>query len=386
MQGFRAPMAGRSMLFPPVPTTRLVWLVGYALLLFAANAYADTPLAPVANFTASQATGRLPLTMVFTDTSTGNITAWAWDFGDGTGSTAQSPTHTYSTVGTYTAQLTVTGPGGSTTATGTITVTGPRPVAKFSASPSSGLAPLTVAFSDASTGNITAWTWDFGDGTGSTAQSPVHTYTTIGTYTVRLTAIGPGGNNTVTKTNYITVTGPRPVARFSVSPSSGQVPLAVTFSDASTGGVTGWVWHFGDGTSSTLQSPTHTYSTPGTYTAQLTVTGPNGSTTTTSTITAAAPPLAANFSANPTTGPAPIAVTFSDTSTGSIMAWRWNFGDGTSSALQSPTHTYSTPGTYTVQLTVTGPRRNAMSTKTSAITVTPPPPVASFSANPTSGQ
>src|SRR5215471_9028114 len=110
MQGFRAPMPGLSMLFPPVPTTRLVWLVGYALLLFTANAYADTPLPPVANFTASMARGRLLLTMAFIDASTGNITAWAWDFGDGTSSTEHSPTHTYSTTGTYIAQLTVTGP------------------------------------------------------------------------------------------------------------------------------------------------------------------------------------------------------------------------------------------------------------------------------------
>src|SRR5215471_18925323 len=309
MQGFRAPMPGLSMLFPPVPTTRLVWLVGYALLLFAANAYADTPLAPVANFTASQATGRLSLTMVFTDASTGSITAWAWDFGDGTSSTEQSPTHAYSTAGTYTAQLTVTGPGGSATATGSVTVTGPRPVANFSASPTSGQAPLTVAFSDASTGKITTRMWNFGDGTSSTAQSPTHTYSTIGTYTVRLTAIGPGGNNTVTKTDYITVTGPPPVANFSASPSSGQAPLAVTFTDSSSGGITTRMWNFGDGTSGTTQSPTHTYSTPGTYTVQLTVTGPNGSTTTTGTITAAAPPPVANFSASPGSGQAPITVT-----------------------------------------------------------------------------
>src|SRR5262245_27973630 len=96
MHRFRAPMARLSMLFSPVLTTRLVWVVGSTLLLVAASAYADTPLPPVAKFTASAARGRLPLTMAFSDASTGSITAWAWVFGDGTRSTEQSPTHAYS--------------------------------------------------------------------------------------------------------------------------------------------------------------------------------------------------------------------------------------------------------------------------------------------------
>src|SRR5439155_5262287 len=79
------------------------------------------------------------------------------------------------------------------------------PVAAFSASPTSGQAPVAVTFTDASTGSPTAWLWKFGDGTRSILQSPIHTYTTAGTYTVQLTVTGPGGSNTAIKTSCITV-------------------------------------------------------------------------------------------------------------------------------------------------------------------------------------
>jgi PKD repeat protein len=158
-----------------------------------------------------------------------------------------------------------------------LTPPGP-PVADFSGSPTSGTAPLTVAFSDRSTGLPRSWTWDFGDGTGSTSQNPSHTYNTAGTYTVTLTASNAAGSDTETKAGYITVgasTAP-PVADFTASPRSGTAPLAVSFTDLSTGSPTSWAWSFGDGTTATTQNPTHTYSASGTYTVSLTVTSGNG--------------------------------------------------------------------------------------------------------------
>ena len=166
---------------------------------------APATAAPVANFTAGPSSGVVPLTVTFTDTSTGNITSRSWNFGDGTTSTATSAAKTYPNPGTYTVTLTVTGPAGSNTATKTISATAAVPVASFTATPRSGTAPLPVAFTDTSTGSITTWSWSFGNGVTSTARNPVYTYPTAGTYTVSLTANGPSGTNTKTQSAYITV-------------------------------------------------------------------------------------------------------------------------------------------------------------------------------------
>src|SRR2546425_9186675 len=101
MQRFRVSSTGFSLLFPPSPATRLMWLVGCALLLCAAHASAGPRRALVAAFSASPPRGPVLLAVAFTDASTGRITAWAWDFLDGTRSTPQLPTHTYTTPGTY---------------------------------------------------------------------------------------------------------------------------------------------------------------------------------------------------------------------------------------------------------------------------------------------
>ena len=167
------------------------------------------------------------------------------------------------------------------------------PVAAFSGTPLTGTAPLTVAFTDASTYNPTTWSWNFGDGGTSTLQNPSHVYSTAGTYSVTLTVANAYGSNTLTKTGYVTVSAPPtnpPVANFTGTPTSGTVPLTVVFTDASTNTPTSWSWNFGDGGTSTLQNPSHVYSTAGTYTVSLTVSNAYGSNTLTRTnyITASA--------------------------------------------------------------------------------------------------
>jgi PKD repeat protein len=82
----------------------------------------------------------------------------------------------------------------------------PPPLADFTSDVVSGAAPLTVNFTDTSTGNVSSWSWDFGDGGTSTQQNPSHDYLTPGTYTVVLQVTGPGGSDTRTRTGYITVT------------------------------------------------------------------------------------------------------------------------------------------------------------------------------------
>ena len=166
--------------------------------------------APVANFSATPTSGTAPLAVSFTDTSTGNITNRTWTFGDGSNGSGQTALKSYTNPGTYTVSLTVTGPGGSDTITktGLVSVTAAAPVANFSASTTSGSAPMTVNFNDTSGGNITSRSWNFGDGSTSTTQNPSHTYDAAGTYTVALTVTGPGGSNTKTRTDYITVSAP----------------------------------------------------------------------------------------------------------------------------------------------------------------------------------
>lgn len=170
---------------------------------------------PVVDFSGSPISGDAPLAVQFTDLSTNNPTSWSWDFGDGSGtSTAQNPSYTYQSAGTYTVTLTATNAYGSDTETKTdyITVTQPStdpPVADFSGTPTSGDYPLAVQFTDLSTNNPTSWSWDFGDGVGtSTAQNPSYTYNAAGTYTVSLTATNAYGSDIETKVDYITVTEP----------------------------------------------------------------------------------------------------------------------------------------------------------------------------------
>jgi PKD repeat protein len=352
-----------------------------------------TTSAPVAGFAAAPTNGAAPLAVQFTDSSTGTIDSWSWDFGDGSAtSSTQNPAHTYITAGNYSVSLTVTGPGGSDSDTRVdyITVTTSAPVAGFAASPTSGTAPLGVQFTDSSTGTIDSWSWDFGDGSATTSiQNPAHTYATVGSYTVSLTVTGPGGSDSDTQTDYITVTTSAPVAGFTATPTGGVAPLGVQFTDSSTGTIDSWSWDFGDGSpTSSIQNPAHTYATAGSYTVSLTVTGPGGADSETRndyiTVTTSAP--VAGFTATPTNGAAPLAVQFTDSSTGTIDSWSWDFGDGSAtSSIQNTDHTYATAGSYTVSLTVTGPGGADSDTKTDYITVTTPAPVAGFAAVPTNG-
>ena len=122
------------------------------------------------------------------------------------------------------------------------------PTASFTASPASGSAPLTVQFTDSSTGSPTQWNWSFGDGNlvNATVQNPVHRYANPGKYTVSLNATNAEGSNIVTRVDYITVRGPAPVPGFTASTTNGTAPLTVTFTDLSTSNPTGWAWYFGE--------------------------------------------------------------------------------------------------------------------------------------------
>ncbi|WP_370575556.1 PKD domain-containing protein, partial [Methanomethylovorans sp.] len=271
------------------------------------------------------------------------------------GSSGQDPSHTYTEAGTYQVALQAYNSEGynSTILTDYITVTAPAPVANFSADATSGAIPLTVNFTDHSTNIPTSWEWNFGDGNTSTDQNPAHTYTSVGTYNVSLNATNVGGSNTSTQVSYITA-AIAPVSGFSADVTSGAVPLAVSFTDQSTNTPTTWFWEFGDGTNSTAQNPSHTYTSVGTYTVTLNASNVGGSNTSTqvSYITAAIAPVS-GFSADVTSGAVPLAVSFTDQSTNTPTTWFWDFGDGNTSTAQNPMHTYASVGTYNVSLNAT---------------------------------
>jgi PKD repeat protein len=173
--------------------------------------------------------------------------------------------------------------------------------ATASGTPRTGNAPLAVSFTGSATGGTApySYSWNFGDGSTSTAQNPSHTYTSAGTYTATLTVTdssSPAKTATATVGISVSAVGSPLAANASGTPTSGQVPLAVSFTGTASGGTPAYSysWNFGDGSAtSTAQNPAHTYSNPGTYTATLTVTDSSTpARTATSTVTVTASPIA----------------------------------------------------------------------------------------------
>ncbi|GAA1273039.1 hypothetical protein GCM10009609_40160 [Pseudonocardia aurantiaca] len=315
--------------------------------------------APTAGFTAAPSVED-PLTVQFSDTSSQNPASWAWNFGDGTTSTEENPAHTYAAAGQYTVLLTATNATGSSapvTQVVTVTAPAPAPTAGFSAVSPTSSNPLVVQFIDASTGTPTSWAWDFGDGATSTEQNPTHIYAAAGQYTVSLTATNAAGSSPpLVQTVTLDPVTPVPTASFTATPSA-EDPATVQFTDTSTQNPASWAWDFGDGTSSTEQNPSHTYAATGEYSVSLTATNGSGSglpVTQVVTVDEAPPtsPPTAGFAAAPTSGIAPLAVQFTDTSTQRPTSWAWDFGDGSTSTEQNPSHEFAA-GEYTVTLIAT---------------------------------
>jgi len=250
--------------------------------LWESDLYSGSPAGPVADFEGSPLTGTEPLEVTFTDLSVGTIDTWDWDFGDGEQSSDQNPLHTYTSYGVYTVSLTVSGSNGNDTETKTdyIEVTALPPVADFEANPITGNAPLLVSFTSLSTGIIDSWVWDLGNGSGASGENIAYTYEAPGYYTITLTVTGPGGSDMMTKTDYIEVfpVSP-PVVDFSATPTFGEAPLQVTFTNLTTGQVDQYDWSFGDGGASQDEHPVHEYVAVGNYTVVLTATGPGGTVT-----------------------------------------------------------------------------------------------------------
>ena len=214
------------------------------------------------------------------------------------------------------------------------------PVASFMYSGDS-VVPATIMFTNTST-DASTYLWDFGDNTTSTDKSPSHKYTTIGKYTVKLTATGDGGTNSISKT--ITVIAVTPTAAFTFAGDS-LTPLKVVFTNTTTT-ATSYAWDFGDNQTSTDKSPSHTYTAAGIYTVKLTSTNDGQTNSTTKTITLPT----AQFSFTGTGIQVPCQVTFTNSST-NATSYLWDFGDGQTSTEKSPVHTYTKGANFNVKLT-----------------------------------
>lgn len=310
------------------------------------------------------------------------ITNWYWDFGDGTTSTLQNPSHVYTTAGIYNVCLVIVGNNGLTKCKEQICVKvkvdgcglpcGVKPLFKFKVD------KCTVYFADNSGTNpgttITSWYWTFGDATTSTLQNPTHTYATAGTYNVCLTTYAINTNGEECKNTYcypVTVAGCGQTDPCNVSAKFDYKvdKCTIYFADLSAAGagttITNWYWSFGDATTSTLQNPTHTYTTAGVYNVCLTVVGTNAAGQqcknqycTQITVDGCGQTEPCNLAAKFTYKIDKCSAYFTDLSIAgagtTITNWYWDFGDGNTSTLQNPTHVYSTPGTYLVCLVIVG--------------------------------
>ena len=386
--------------------------------------------APVANFTGTPTSGYAPLTVQFNDTSTYSTpNSWNWSFGDGSFSVVQNSSHSYASAGSYTVNLTTADVGGSNTTSKAnyINVSAALPIPSFTGTPTFGNEPLDVQFNDTtlSTG-IQYWNWSFGDTTwfnttDITAKNVTHPYSSIGSYTVNLSITNSSGlsfpatiTNTTSVANYINVSAALPIPSFTSNITFGNEPQDIQFNDTTLStGIRYWNWSFGDTTwfnttDITAKNVTHPYSAIGSYTVNLSITNSSGlSTPATVTNTtsmanyinvSAALPIP-SFTGTPTFGNEPLDVQFNDTtlSTG-IQYWNWSFGDNTpwfnttDITARNVTHTYSSPGSYTVNLSITnssGLSFPATITNTTSllnyISVEGPFPVPEFTGSPRSG-
>ena len=231
------------------------------------------------DFVADKTTVGVGRIVTFTDLSTSNPTSWVWDFGDGSTGTGANPDHAYRATGIYDVTLTASNPSLTNTRTKNQYITVMSiPKADFVADKTRGASPMTVTFTDKSLNAPTSWKWDFGDGSTATEQNPTHGYTSLGVYSVTLTATNKDGSDSTTKVNYI-VTTLGPIAEFKADRQVGKAPFIVEFTDLSSNNPTSWSWDFGDGTTSSEQNPRHIYMREGTYDVSLTATNQYGSNT-----------------------------------------------------------------------------------------------------------
>ena len=374
-------------------------------------------LPPAAQASASPLAGKAPLTVTFSGAASsdadGSVVSYSWDFGDGTASGSGSAVqHTYATAGNYTAVLSVVDSDGATASAPVmiaVAAANVAPTALLSGAPLTGNAPLLVAFdgsaSSDSDGAVVSYGWNFGDATATGSGVALnHTYTDEGTFSATLTVADDDGTNASQSVSIIV--GPPnqlPAASAGATPPTGDAPLSVSFDGSGSSDVDGvivdYLWNFADGSmSASGMTVTHTYAVDGAYVATLTVTDDDGASNTSGvSITVNVPPPPnqepiAVASATPASGKAPLNTTLSAENSsdpdGSIAAYVWDFGDGSSTVAGSRVqHSYINSGSYTATLMVTDDQA-ASATASVVITVAAAnvAPTALFTGSPITGK
>lgn len=360
--------------------------VDYTVTLVATNACGSDTAQQVITIVPNEVTsffntdpviGCGPLTVNFTQYSAGD-TAWFWDLGDGNTSIDHDPTHTYVNSGTYTIELSSFGCGFDQYSVD-VTVL-PYPVVDFISTPQVVCVGEAFTFTN-QTPNSAGVSWDFGDGTGSPLSIVQHTYDQSGTYNVALTVTSVLNGCSATLVQPVTV-APTPVADFTPDPGFGCIDLDVAFQNNSAT-ANFYQWDFGDGNTSGLSAPFHTYTVPGTYTVTLVAESVNGCTDTLSVPVVAHPLPVSSFTLSSYQScTAPVTVQTINASQGAI-GYEWDLGNGSTSQLNQPTATFDQPGSYTVSLTATN--QFGCTHESSNTFIVHPTPLAAFTSSPQPG-
>ena len=293
------------------------------------------------------------LTVLFTDLSmglNGSIPdTWTWYFGDGTSSDEQNPYHIYDSIGTYNVCLTITSGDCESTYCMDVMVYDPGEYCEAAFAYDIIEGTITYQFIDISIGYPTFWQWDFGDGTYSSEQDPIHTFTETGIYDVCLTISSQDSSCFDVYCESIVVNNSNTcIAQFTYFPDSSQSDYTLQFIDLSYGDIESWYWDFGDGSYSEEQDPVHTFSEEGYYYVCLTILGENCQSVWCEDVYVGDFEECFNFFTYETAGNS---VLFEGYHSGlGSASYYWEFGDGTFAEGQVVSHTYASTGTYFVSL------------------------------------
>lgn len=341
---------------PGVYTVKLTVRKGTESASITKTAFINAYASPVIDFTQSAAVGCFPLKVSFTNQTTpgsGTATDFLWDFGDGTTSTLENPTHTYTSMGQYNISLQSVNSNGcnsSITRLKAIDIQTGVKAAFTVGTASSCKVPANVPFTNTSTGTGTmSYSWDFGDGTQSTAKDPVHPYTAAGHYVVRLAITNNSGcTDTIINTNVEVGINE---ANFT-APGISCVGKSNTFTNTSTGTPVSISWNFGDGATASGTSATHAYTAIGTYPITQVVNFGSCIDTKTGSIKIIPRPTVDFSSMDTASCKAPYTASFQAIAPDAV-SWQWDFGDGNTSTNPAPSNIYTAEGTYKVSLTIT---------------------------------